>query len=144
MSEENPFDDLEDGDLDPNEEVDDDVDRLFTEVQVEAVDDEAVWDALTTRENPAGAVDENGSDGPGGDVVDVPAPEIEDDDGEGTVVPKGSYCQKCEHFSAPPQVACDNAGTDILELVDVDHFRVRDCPVVERRRSATRDLSDEG
>ncbi|MHC3437373.1 hypothetical protein ACYJ1Y_04540 [Natrialbaceae archaeon A-gly3] len=40
------------------------------------------------------------------------------------------YCRRCEHFSAPPEVACENEGTEIVELVDLETFRVIDCPVV--------------
>lgn len=133
MSEDDPFEDLPGDDADGD--VDAAVEGLFTEVEVADVDDEAVWDALTAGESPPG-VDGNGAGDRGDDEV------VETDAGEGTVVPKGTYCQRCEHFSPPPQVSCGNPGTEILELVDVEHFRVRDCPVVERRHSATRDLGD--
>lgn len=134
MSDEDPFEELE---ADPIEDdaVDAEVDDLFTEVTVGDVDEEAVWEALTGDDAPPTvdgdpAAVEGGSAGPGVD------------DGEGTVVPKASYCQQCEHFSAPPGVDCENPGTDIVELVDMERFRVRDCPVVERRSSATRDIDD--
>lgn len=136
MTEDDPFEDLgQEGD---DADVDAGVDDLFTEVEVDEVDDEAVWEELTEGDGAAG--------GPGGNgagqarPVDEPAAA---DEPEGTVVPKASYCQKCEHFSKPPQAVCGNPGTEIVELVDVDHFRVRDCPVVERRESASRDIGDE-
>ena len=50
------------------------------------------------------------------------------------VVPKRSYCEKCEHFAAPPETACEHPGTEIRELVDMEHFRVSRCPVVAKRR----------
>ena len=134
MSEDDPFEDLPGDGADGD--VDEAVEELFTEVDVEAVDDEAVWDELTGDGSPSGTVDGNGAGGRPDDEV------VASDDGEGTVVPKESYCQQCEHFSPPPQVACDNPGTEILELVDVEHFRVGGCPVVERRHSATRDIGD--
>lgn len=133
MSEDDPFEALAGDDADAD--LDAAVDELFTEVEVETVDDEAVWDALTAGESPPD-VDGNGAGERDGDEV------VETDAGEGTVVPKGSYCQQCEHFSPPPEVSCDHPGTEILELVDVEHFRVTGCPVVERRHSATRDLGD--
>lgn len=45
------------------------------------------------------------------------------------VVPKRRYCQRCEHFSAPPRMTCTRKGTEILALVGTDRFRVRGCPV---------------
>lgn len=60
-------------------------------------------------------------------------PEVEEVD-EGVVVPKRSYCERCPHFSEPPAVGCTNPGTKIHELVDVEHFRVSNCPVVEEQR----------
>lgn len=50
------------------------------------------------------------------------------------VVQKSNFCQQCEYFSAPPAVSCGHAGTEIVELVDSEHFRVVNCPVVARRR----------
>jgi len=61
-------------------------------------------------------------------------PEVEEVD-EGVVVPKRSYCERCPHFSEPPTVACTNPGTTIHELVDVKHFRVSNCPVVDEQQA---------
>jgi len=65
-----------------------------------------------------------------------PAEEIEADasDAGESVVPKHRYCESCEHFEAPPAVRCTHPGTEIRELVDMEHFRVFDCPVVADRR----------
>lgn len=92
----------------------------FEEIQVASVDEDAVWAEL-----PGKVPDE--SDAP----VGVPPPDV--DVGGGAVVPKRSYCERCEHFADPPEVSCCNPGTEIRELVDVDHFRVVNCPVVARR-----------
>lgn len=54
---------------------------------------------------------------------------------EGVVVPKRSYCEGCPHFASPPEVACTNPGTTIHELVDTEHFRVSNCPVVVDRNT---------
>lgn len=45
------------------------------------------------------------------------------------VVSKRRYCQRCEHFSDPPAMACTREGTEIEALVGSDRFRVRNCPV---------------
>lgn len=93
----------------------------FQEIQVASVDEDAVWAEL-----PGKVPD--GSDAP----VGVPPPDV-DVEGGGAVVPKRSYCERCEHFADPPEVSCRNPGTEIRELVDADHFRVVNCPVVARR-----------
>ena len=51
------------------------------------------------------------------------------------VVPKADFCETCEHFSAPPEMACGNEGTELVEFEDMEHVRVRDCPVVEERQA---------
>lgn len=50
------------------------------------------------------------------------------------VVPTSSYCERCEHFSDPPDVGCSHDGTEIVEFDDIAHVRVRNCPVVDERR----------
>lgn len=100
--------------------VDDDV---FEEMAVGAVDDDALWDDILEgdgeRIRPPGALTEEETVA----VGDSGVPEH--------VVPKRTYCQRCRYFSSPPSVACQHEGTEILALVDVDHFRVRNCPMVE-------------
>ncbi len=55
-------------------------------------------------------------------------------------VSKHSYCEQCEHFSPPPEVACGHEGTEIVEFLDMETVRLVDCPVVaERRRLQRRD-----
>jgi hypothetical protein len=92
----------------------------FEEVDVGDVDPDTVWDDLVESddERPPGAVDV------AADVTDVEgdAPEY--------VVPKRAYCQRCRYFTDPPDVACTHDGTEIVELADSDHFRVRGCPMV--------------
>ena len=135
MSDDDPFEELDVEPLDPDaDDADEELADLFTEVEVGEVDDEAIWAELTGEADGESA---------GDDEVTAEAASLPQDDGEGTVVPKASYCQQCEHFSAPPEVACENPGTEIVELVDVKHFRVRNCPVVSRRSSATRDISED-
>lgn len=67
--------------------------------------------------------------------VQESAPDVDAETGEReAIVGKRRYCESCEHFSSPPEVACSNPGTEIREVVDVEHFRVHNCPVVARRR----------
>jgi hypothetical protein len=118
-------------------------DAPFEEMSAGDVDGEAVWESLSDSSEEAGAAD----------VVDPAAapdeagPEREDVEavprGEADaarpdhVVPARSFCEQCRHFSEPPAVACTHEGTDIVELVDLDRFRVRGCPVVEERADVT-------
>ncbi|WP_135821062.1 hypothetical protein [Halostella litorea] len=85
---------------------------LFTEQSAADVDRDRLWEQIT-----------------GDDAADAP-PEDRVEERDERVVSKRSYCQGCEHFSEPPDVRCGHDGTEILEVVDLDHFRVVDCPVV--------------
>lgn len=51
------------------------------------------------------------------------------------VVAKRWYCERCEHFSEPPEVYCMHEGTTILEFVGTEDVRVRNCPVVAERKA---------
>jgi hypothetical protein len=51
--------------------------------------------------------------------------------GDERVVDKRSYCQRCPHFSAPPETSCSHEGTEIVESVDFSRFRVRNCPMID-------------
>jgi len=46
------------------------------------------------------------------------------------VVDKRQYCQQCPYLSSPPAVSCGHDGTEIVEVTDADHFRVRACPMI--------------
>lgn len=117
-----PFAELEDVEVedDPFESGDAPADP-FTEIAVDDVDESSIWDAL-------GAQEDAPTDVVGGELPDAET-ELDEE-----IVPKRSYCEKCEHFSAPPETACTNPGTEIRELVDMEHFLVVDCPVVAQRR----------
>jgi len=86
----------------------DEGDGVFEAVDVGEVDQETLWKQVASDEEF---------------VVEDPA-DRED------VVDKSTYCEKCEFFAGPPEVRCAHEGTSILELVDLEHFRVRNCPVV--------------
>lgn len=105
----------------------------FEAIDVEPVDEDVLWDDLVGGDADALVAGDAavGSTAGGDPPATGPAVAVEDDE---AVVPKRAYCEGCEHFSAPPETACTHPGTEIRELVDVEHFRVVNCPVVERRR----------
>jgi hypothetical protein len=125
-----------------------DPEELFESVEVGDVDSESVWASLedegeatqgvpgesvaTEGAQPDASVDE---DGPGPAPFGAAVERVERDDPGAVrsdhVVPKKKFCQQCQYFSAPPTVACSHEGTDIVEIPDTDHFRVRGCPMVE-------------
>lgn len=116
---ENLFGELDVPDAPPEED-------FFEEMETADLDEEAVWEAVF--------------EDPGAD----PDPGEKDQGGADAVVRKEQYCKKCGHFSEPPELACNNPGTDIVEVVGVDEFRVRNCPVVADRRRADTVFPDEG
>lgn len=126
-AEREPLADLrEDVERSRDAETDDDFEELFTDVDVGSVDEEEVWEQLSST------ADESVADAAGvaaSASVDADAEEL---DRDVTVVQK-RLCQGCEHFSDPPETACRHDGTTIEAEVDTDHFRVVDCPVVAAR-----------
>lgn len=120
-----PFDSLPDADgEDPFERLDLDFDlgertpseaaELFEAVDVASDVSGATWQELLSDDG----------------VADVDATTVEE-----AVVPKRRYCQACEYFTDPPDVACTHPVGEILEVTDIEHFRVRNCPVVAYRRA---------
>ncbi|ADE02669.1 hypothetical protein [Haloferax volcanii] len=102
----------------------DETDELFESVEIGELDRDDVWTSLV-----------EGGDDVEAEGVGVGAEATPVDDGEGVadhVVPKSEFCQRCEHFAAPPELACHHEGTTIVGLEDSDHFRVRNCPMVEK------------
>ncbi|MCT9097579.1 hypothetical protein [Haloarchaeobius sp. HME9146] len=84
-------------------------DDLFESVDVGEVDADELWDQVDT-------------DGP---TID-PEPDRE----EVRTIKKSKYCQRCEYFADPPEVACHHEGTTIRKEADMEHFEVADCPKV--------------
>jgi hypothetical protein len=130
-AEDDPFTDLSVGDGDPSSDFGPSDNTLFTDEDGSPLDEEAVWEQV---------------DGDAGEAAT--GPDLDEDLGESadgavdtgeTVVKKRSYCERCEHFSRPPEVSCGYPNSEIVELVDTGRFRVRNCPIVERRQS--RDIS---
>ena len=96
---------------------DDLFDSAFDEQPYEEVEEDSVWDAVEEEQaSEFGAV---------GEVVEA---------GEKTyVVSKRNFCERCRHFSEPPEVHCTHEGTEIREFPDMDHVRLYSCPIVEER-----------
>ncbi|MFD1686679.1 hypothetical protein [Halobellus litoreus] len=100
----------------------------FEEMSVSEIDEETLWESLgeDADQEPELSV--------GADPVDEPettgtartSPEPREH-----VVSKESYCQKCPHLGDPPELQCTHDGTEIVEVVDSEHFRVRECPMVD-------------
>lgn len=98
-------------------------DDPFDEIEVAAVDPEAVWEAI-----------ESDSEATRGEAADGDR-----------VVSKATYCQQCPYFTEPPEMRCTHEGTTIVELVDTERVRLRNCPMVEAAgegATAAVDLSD--
>lgn len=102
-------------------------DDMFESVEIDEVDRDAVWEDV---------LEESGEDASGNSTVGLGGTsvhEVTPEDAAGPteyVVPKHTYCQRCQYFAAPPETRCMHDGTEIVEVVDFDHFRVRDCPMV--------------
>lgn len=89
----------------------------FAEMDVDDVDTEEIWADLLFEDDepPEGAFE---------------AADVDLEDRPGTVVSK-SLCHRCRYFGDPPELHCTHEGTTIHELVDMDHYRVTDCPMVD-------------
>lgn len=92
---------------------DDETMAAFETVEVDGVDVDQLWAELEH-----GDID---------DTVDEPRSNTERDV---EVVAKRDYCQRCQHFSAPPEVRCTHERGEILEMVDTEQFKVADCPIL--------------
>ncbi|WP_416840883.1 hypothetical protein [Haloferax sp. DFSO52] len=100
----------------------DERDALFEEVRVTELESSEVWASLAQD-------DPDGDDGVG---VGAEAEPLDHTAGATDhIIPKSGFCQRCEFFGAPPVLSCDHEGTTIVEVVDSDSFRVRNCPFVE-------------
>ncbi|QKY20289.1 hypothetical protein B4589_007815 [Halolamina sp. CBA1230] len=133
--EESPFETVAE-----EEPADVDSSELFEEVDVGDIDGEAVWDAMV--EGDAEAEELLGGE-PRMESDAEPAAEPTETPDE-HVVDKREYCQRCEFFAAPPNATCTNEGTEIVELVDNGHFRVRGCPKVTADDEALSGFATDG
>ncbi|MFB6068307.1 MAG: hypothetical protein ABEJ90_00065 [Halobacterium sp.] len=108
-----------------NEPTGESEDDFFEKVDVGDVDSEAVWEAVVEGESEERPEAERVGVGREPEQVTE-----ETDEGAESLVSKREYCQRCPHFAEPPEVACTHEGTEIVEVVDTDTFRVRNCPMV--------------
>ena len=121
-----PFDELEAADWP------EDAENAFKRMDVAGAADEDVWESLDAdlSDPDPGAFDPDS----GARTTDSGFEETEsfdgDADGPEHVVDKRAYCQQCPHFSAPPDATCTHEGTTIVEVVNADEFRVRNCPMI--------------
>ncbi|WP_380678150.1 hypothetical protein [Salinigranum sp. GCM10025319] len=118
----------------------DDAEALFEEMNVAEVDPDRVWESVLDEADDASLRDVSGSGAtdevdPGSELEEAPDDTDDVDDGadESHLVRKRAYCESCQYFTAPPEVACTYDGGEIVEVVDSDRFRVRNCPVVAGR-----------
>ncbi|WP_435184473.1 hypothetical protein [Halobellus sp. EA9] len=118
-------------DADPESEVepeaDVDPDEPFRKMSVAEIDEESLWSSLEDASEPSVAV---GSPTSGDATEDAEGAQPTDEPNE-HVISKGDYCQKCPYLHDPPELACTHEGTDIVAVEDADHFRVRNCPMVD-------------
>jgi|AntRauTorcE11898_2_1112593.scaffolds.fasta_scaffold00043_34 hypothetical protein len=99
-----------------------DLDDAFEQMDVGGPAEEDVWESLDAD---AGTDDWPDDGAERGGETSAP--------GEGDtehVVSKRTYCQRCPHFTSPPEVACTHEGTTVVEAVGFDEFRVRNCPMI--------------
>ncbi|QLG48310.1 hypothetical protein [Natrinema halophilum] len=89
-----------------------DFDDLFDSQDVADIDGDRLWEQLEADESVASNDDLT--------PTKRTVHEIE----------KRSYCQDCEYFADPPDVACSRKGTEILAVPTMTTVRVADCPFV--------------
>lgn len=93
-------------------------DEAFQPERFEEIGDDSLWSALEADRS----------------TDDAPEPTVRtEEEPDEHVVSKRLYCESCEHFADPPAVGCNHPGTTIVEFVDSDHARLRNCPVVASR-----------
>ncbi|MFC6772272.1 hypothetical protein ACFQDD_12235, partial [Halorubrum pallidum] len=109
----------------------DEIDDAFERMDVSGLGDGDVWESL----------DED-ADAIGGASAAIADRDRTAHDHADREVDKRAYCQQCPHFSAPPEAVCTHEGTEIVEVVDVDEFRVRNCPMVSKADRAAESARD--
>lgn len=90
--------------------------EAFEDASVDEVDPDAVWEDLKSDTTPLSEAEEK-----------VYAE-----------VSKHRYCERCPHFSGPPDTDCTYEGAAIVEFLDMATVRVVNCPIVAEQR----DLED--
>lgn len=100
----------------------------FEEMSVSEIDEETLWDSLEDESDPGPELSVGAEPAGGPETMRTThaPPEAREH-----VVSKEDYCQKCPYLDDPPELACTHEGTEIVEVVDSERFRVRECPMVE-------------
>lgn len=106
-------------------------DDPFRRMSVAEIDEETLWSSLEADAEPTVAVGSPES----AESADVGTPGEEGAEAASEpnehVVSKTEYCQKCPYLQDPPELACTHEGTEIVAVEDADHFRVRNCPMID-------------
>lgn len=114
-----PLSDLRDDIADRESDVDE---EHFLQEAVGDVESEAVWAELLMAEGDASGL--------------LDPTTIEEADGQTYQVVPRSLCHRCEYFGEPPELHCTHDGTTIHETVDMEHYRVSECPMVKQDTAA--------
>ncbi|RLM57210.1 hypothetical protein DVK02_05350 [Halobellus sp. Atlit-31R] len=105
-------------------------DDPFEEMSVGEIDEDTLWSSLETDDDAESQVGHGES---ARSVAEPKASTGSHSQATEHVVSKAEYCQKCPYLDDPPALACTHEGTEIVTVVDSDHFRVRGCPMVDGR-----------
>lgn len=106
-SDEDPFSGMGGGDGDPFGGAD----SAFEAVDIDALDDEELWEAIDSDDTTATVEETRYSE-----------------------VSKHRFCEQCEFFAEPPASRCTHEEANILEYLDMEHVRVVNCPIVAEQR----------
>lgn len=87
--------------------------EAFESAGVDEIDPDAVWDSLADM------------DGTDGDAEEQVFSEVS----------KHRFCERCEHFTGPPEVNCTYEGAAIVEFLDMETVRLLNCPIVAEQRA---------
>lgn len=86
----------------------------FEAVDVDSVDPDEVWSALSAAE--------------AGETQPAAGEKVFSE------VSKHRFCERCEHFTEPPTVACTYDGAAIVEFLDMETVRLVNCPIVAQQQ----------
>lgn len=104
-----PFDDFDQRDEDPFGTAE----SVFERVDVGSVDADEVWASIDDDADDESAV-------PDADRY--------------AEVSKHAFCERCPHFSEPPDAHCTHETAELVEFLDMERVRLLDCPIVAERQ----------
>jgi len=107
MAEDDPFREMDGSDSDPFGGAE----SAFEAVDVDALDEEELWEAIESDDTTATAQHKRYSE-----------------------VSKHRFCEQCEFFAEPPASHCTHEEASILEYLDMERVRVVNCPIVAEQR----------